>query len=83
MEASAEKEHQTQKGFLVDLEVKNPPASAGDMGSIPDPGRSHIPETKASPRATLLSLCSRARVHNARSPPAPTAEAQRPRGPLC
>ena len=46
MEASAEKEHQTQKGFLVDLEVKNPPASAGDMGSIPDPGRSHIPGSK-------------------------------------
>ena len=22
--------------------VKNPPASAGDMGSIPDAGRSHI-----------------------------------------
>ena len=22
--------------------VKNPPASAGDMGSIPGPGRSHI-----------------------------------------
>ena len=22
--------------------VKNPPANAGDMGSIPDPGRSHI-----------------------------------------
>ena len=23
--------------------VKNPPANAGDMGSIPDPGRSHMP----------------------------------------
>ena len=23
--------------------VKNPPANAGDMGSIPGPGRSHIP----------------------------------------
>ena len=23
--------------------VKNPPANAGDMGSIPDPGRSHVP----------------------------------------
>ena len=22
--------------------VKNPPASAGDTGSIPDPGRSHM-----------------------------------------
>ena len=24
--------------------VKNPPASAGDTGSIPDPGRSHMPQ---------------------------------------
>ena len=23
--------------------VKNPPANAGDMGSSPDPGRSHMP----------------------------------------
>ena len=23
--------------------VKNPPANAGDTGSIPDPGRSHVP----------------------------------------
>ena len=23
--------------------VKNPPASAGDMSSIPGPGRSHMP----------------------------------------
>ena len=23
--------------------VKNPPANAGDMGSIPGPGRSHMP----------------------------------------
>ena len=25
--------------------VKNPPAKAGDMGLIPDPGRSHIPQS--------------------------------------
>ena len=24
--------------------TKNPPANAGDTGSIPGPGRSHIPE---------------------------------------
>ena len=24
---------------------KNPPASAGDMGSIPDPGRFHMPQS--------------------------------------
>ena len=25
--------------------VKNPPANAGDMGSIPGPGRSHMPQS--------------------------------------
>ena len=25
--------------------VKNPPAKAGDMGSIPDPGKSHMPQS--------------------------------------
>ena len=25
--------------------VKNPPANAGDMGSIPSPGRSHMPQS--------------------------------------
>ena len=28
--------------FLGGTMVKNPPASVGDMGSIPDPGRSHV-----------------------------------------
>ena len=31
--------------------VKNPPASAGDMGSIPGPGRSHMRQ-RNSPGAT-------------------------------
>ena len=25
--------------------VKNPPANAGDMGLIPDPGKSHMPQS--------------------------------------
>ena len=29
--------------FLGGPVVKNPPANAGDMGSIPGPGRSHMP----------------------------------------
>ena len=33
------------RGFLGGSVVKSPPASAGDMGSIPDPGRSHMPES--------------------------------------
>ena len=35
------------KNFLADLPggavVKNPPANTGDTGSIPGPGRSHVP----------------------------------------
>ena len=30
-------------GFPGGSVVKNPPANVGDTGSIPDPGRSHIP----------------------------------------
>ena len=30
------------EGFPGDSVVKNPPASAGDMGSIPDLGQSHM-----------------------------------------
>ena len=30
------------KGFPDASVVKNPPANAGDGGSIPDPGRSHV-----------------------------------------
>ena len=30
-------------GFPGGAVVKNPPANAGDMGSSPGPGRSHVP----------------------------------------
>ena len=32
-------------GFPGGSVVKNPPANAGDMGSIPDPRRSHMPRS--------------------------------------
>ena len=35
----------TQLGFPGGAVVKNPPANAGDMGSIPGPGRSHMPQS--------------------------------------
>ena len=41
--------------------VKNLPANAGDMGSIPDPGRSHISWSNYAHVPQLLSLCPRAR----------------------
>ena len=37
--------------------VKNPPANAGDTGSIPDPGRSHMPWSNWA-CAQLLSPCT-------------------------
>ena len=33
-------------GFPGGAVVKNPPASAGDVGSSPGPGRSHMPRSK-------------------------------------
>ena len=30
-------------GFPGDLVVKNPPTNAGDINSIPNPGRYHMP----------------------------------------
>ena len=43
------------------LVVKNPPANAGDAGSIPDWGRSHMPYGNQACVPKLPSLCSRAR----------------------
>ena len=42
--------------------VKNPPASAGDMGSIPDLGRFYKPRSNGACVPQLLSPCSRART---------------------
>ena len=42
--------------------VKNPPASAGDMGSIPGPGRSYMSQSNQAHVPQLLRLCSRAQV---------------------
>ena len=47
--------------------VKNP-ASAGDKGSISDPGRSHKPRSNKARGQRLLSLCSRAQEPQLRSP---------------
>ena len=37
------KKKQHPRGFPGGAVVKNPPANAGDMGSSPGPGRSHMP----------------------------------------
>ena len=41
--------------------VKNPPANAGDTGSNPGLGRSHMLQSNQARAPQLLSLCSRAR----------------------
>ena len=48
-------------GFLGGAVVKNPPANAGDTGSSPGPGRSHMPRSNQAHAPQLLSLRSRAR----------------------
>ena len=35
----------TFEGFSGGAVVKNPPANAGDTGSSPGPGRSHMPQS--------------------------------------
>ena len=37
--------------------VKNPPANAGDKGSSPSPGRSHMPRSNKARALQLLSPC--------------------------
>ena len=48
-------------GFPGGAVVKNPPANAGDTGSIPGPGRSHMPRSNWARAPQLLSLPSRTR----------------------
>ena len=47
-------------GFPGGSAVKNLPANAGDTGSIPDPGRSHVPRYNRARVPQLMGLCSRA-----------------------
>ena len=59
--------------------VKNPPANAGDMGSSPGPGGSHMPRSNYARAPQLLNLCSRAREPQLLSPCVTTTEACVPR----
>ena len=65
--------------FPVGAVVKNPPANAGDTGSSPGPGRSHMPQSKYAHAPQLLSLRSRACEPQLLSPCAATTEARAPR----
>ena len=59
--------------------VKNLPASAGDTGSSPGLGRSHMLRSTSARAPQLLSLRSRARKPQLLSPRATTTEAPAPR----
>ena len=48
------------RGFPGGTVVNNLPASAGDTGSSPGPGRSHMPQSNWARAPQLLSLHSRA-----------------------
>ena len=67
------------RGFPGGAVVKNPPANAGDMGSSPGPGRSHMPWNNLARAPQLLSLRSRAHEPQLLSPRATTTEAGAPR----
>ena len=54
-------ETDTVGDFPGGLVVKNLPANAGDMGSIPGPGRSHMPQSNEARVPQLLKpACPRA-----------------------
>ena len=59
--------------------VESPPANAGDTGSIPGPGGSHLLWSSWAQVPQLLSLRSRARAPQLLSPRAATTEACTPR----
>ena len=63
-------------GFPRGSVVKNPPANAGDTGSIPDPGRSHMLWGNQAGVQQPLSWCPRAQGTK-------TAEPTHPRAWLC
>ena len=62
-------------GFPGDSVVKNPPANAGDMGSIPDLERSHRLRSNWAWATRQSNLCSRAQEPQLRSSHAATTEA--------
>ena len=55
--------------------MKNPRACAGDMGSIPGPGRSHMPWSSEALVPQLLSLRAGAQELQLVKPECPSARA--------
>ena len=65
-------------GFPGGSVVKNLPAKAEDVGSIPGLGRYYMPQSKEAHVPQLLSLCSGARGPQLWSPCAAATEACMP-----
>ena len=65
----------TMRDFPGGTVVKNPPATAGNVGSSSGPGRSHMPWSNEARAPQLLSLCPRACKPQLLSPSATTTEA--------
>ena len=49
--------------------AENPPANAGHVGPIPNPGKSHMPRNNLAREPQLLSSCSRGHVPREASVP--------------
>ena len=64
------------EGFPGGAVVKNPPAKAGDTGSIAGPGRSHMPWSNNARGPQLLS--PRATATEAHTPRAHALQQKRP-----
>ena len=64
------------QGFPGGTVVKNPPANAGDEGSSPGPGSSHMPRSNEGRAPQLLSL--RATTTEARVPRARALQQEKP-----
>ena len=65
-------------GFQGGSVVKNLPVNAGDTGSIPDLGRSHVLQSNKVRVPQLLSLSSRPQEPQLLSPCVATTEARAP-----
>ena len=66
------------RGFPGGSLVKNPPASAGDMGSTPDPGRSYMSQSNQAHLPQILSLWSKVQMPQLLSLCTATTEAHVP-----
>ena len=62
-----------KSSFGATLVVRNPPAHTGDMGLIPDLGRSHMLQSNEAHVPQLFSLCSRAQELQLLKPTRPRA----------